>query len=136
MKIFVNTSLDKDIIGIGLYVEDKNNNQTISQYYKTNDINEAELWGIYQASILGYGKDCIIFTNSKTAIKYIQKEYKNEAKTKEEYMQNKKCEYLSYKIRRLKTKIKYTHEYINSNELPWGNTVSNYLAQKSKEKAL
>lgn len=137
MKIFVNTSLDKEneIAGIGIYViDEKNNTQTISQYYKTNNIDEAELWSIYQASILGHGKESTIYTNSEKALKYIQNEIKDIPETKEQYIQAKKLKYLSYQIKKLNSKVEYIHKSKNPNELVMGNIISNYLTEKGKDK--
>lgn len=137
MEIFVDASLDekKGIAGIGIYVVNGALNITISHYYKTDSVNEAELWGIYIASILGHGKDCIIYTDSRTALAYVNQEVKEKPRTHEQYIRHKKMEYLAYQTRRLKPCVRWVkghQKYFQ--ELYIGNQISDILAKQGRAK--
>lgn len=137
MKIFVDASLDekKCVAGVGIYIMRGASNRTISQWYKTNDVNEAELWGIYQAAILGHGKDCTIYTDSKTALAYVQQEVKDKPRTFEQHLRHKRMELLAYKVRRLNPKICWVKGHCKYfQELPIGNQISDVLSKQGREK--
>ena len=137
MEIFVDASLDekKGIAGVGIYVMRGASNRTISQWYKTDDVNEAELWGIYIASILGHGKDCTIYTDSKTALAYVNKEVKDKPRDFEQHVRHKRMELLAYKVRRLKPKIEWIRGHCKYyQELPIGNNVADMMAKNGRAK--
>lgn len=137
MKIFVDASLDsaKCVAGVGIYIMRGASNRTISQWYKTNDVNEAELWGIYQAAILGHGKDCTIYTDSKTALAYVQQEVKDKPRTQEQYFRHKKMEWLACQIRRLKPRVCWLKGHCKYfQELPIGNNVADMMAKLGRAK--
>lgn len=137
MKIFVDASLDerKGVAGVGIYIMRGASNRTISQWYKTNDVNEAELWGIYQAAILGHGKDCTIYTDSQTALAYVNQEVKDKPRTFEQHLRHKRMELLAYKVRKLKPRIEWTKGHCRYfQELPIGNQIADSLAKQGRAK--
>lgn len=137
MKIFVDASLDekKGIAGVGIYVMRGASNRTISQWYKTNDVNEAELWGIYIASILAHGKNCTIYTDSKTALAYVNKEVKDKPRTQEQFFKHKKMEFLACKVRRLKPRVCWVKGHCKYfQELPIGNNIADMMAKNGRAK--
>ena len=137
MEIFVDASLDekKGIAGVGIYVMRGASNRTISQWYKTDDVNEAELWGIYIASILGHGKDCTIYTDSKTALAYVQKEVKEKPRTFEQHIRHKKMELLAYKVRKLNPKIEWIRGHCKFYQKQYiGNNIADKLAHQGRAK--
>lgn len=108
MKIFTDASFDekRQIAGIGIYMMRGASNRTISHWIRTDNVNYAELWAIYQASILGLGKDCTIYTDSMTAIQYINgAENTEKPRTQAQYIRMRQMQVLAYKIRRLKPHI-------------------------------
>lgn len=137
MKIFVDASLDerKGIAGVGIYVMRGASNRTISQWYRTNNVNEAELWGIYQAAILGHGKDCTIYTDSKTALAYVNKEVKDKPRDFEQFKRHKRMELLAYKVQRLNPRIEWIRGHCKYyQELPIGNQISDMLSKQGRSK--
>lgn len=137
MKIFVDASLDekRGVAGIGLFVKRGASSRAISNWYKTDDVNEAELWGIYQASILGHGKDCTIYTDSMTALAYVNREVKDKPRTVEQYFRHKKMEWLACQIRRLKPKVEWVRGHCKYyQELPIGNNVADMMAKNGRAK--
>lgn len=137
MKIFVDASLDerKGIAGVGIYTIRGASRRTISQWYRTDDVNEAELWGIYQAAILGHGKDCTIYTDSKTALAYVQNEVKDKPRTADQYFRHKKMEWLAYQVRRLNPKVEWIKGHCKYfQELPIGNNIADTLSKQGRAK--
>ena len=138
MKIFTDSSLDenKGICGIGLYVMKGASNRTISHWIETNDNNYGELWAIYMAAILAHGKDCTIYTDSLTAIQYIEgKENNDKPRTKEQYIRHKQMQLLARKVRRLNPRIEWTRghrQYFQ--EIPIGNQIADNLSKQARAK--
>lgn len=137
MKIFVDASLDekKNVAGIGIYVVRGASHRAISQWFRTDDVNEAELWGIYQASILGHGKDCTIYTDSQTALSYVQKTVKDKPRTIEQFFRHKRMEWLACQVRRLNPKVEWIRGHCKYfQELPIGNNVADMMAKDGRRK--
>lgn len=138
MKIFTDSSLDeqKGVAGIGLYIMRGAQNETVSHWIKTDDNNFAELWAIYQASILAYGKDCIIYTDSQTALQYINgNENIEKLRTREQYIRHKQMQLLAYKVRRLKPHVEWTKghlKYYQENAI--GNQIADNLSKQGRAK--
>ena len=138
MKIFTDSSLDekKGICGIGLYVMKGASNRTISHWIETNDNNYGELWAIYMAAILAHGKDCTIYTDSMTAICYINgNENIEKPRTQEQYIRHKRLQLLAYKIRRLEPTVLWTKGHLKYfQEIPIGNQIADNLSKQARAK--
>lgn len=137
MKIFVDASLDekRGVAGIGIYVVRGASHRAISQWFRTDDVNEAELWGIYQAAILGHGKDCTIYTDSQTALSYVQKTVKDKPRTVEQFFRHKRMEWLACQVRRLNPKVEWIRGHCKYfQELPIGNNVADMMAKDGRRK--
>lgn len=138
MKIYTDASLDekRGIAGIGIYIVKGASNRTISHWIKTDNINFAELWAIYQASILGFGKDCVIYTDSQVALTYINgNENIEKIRTREQYIRYKQMQLLAYKIRRLKPHVEWTkghRKYFQENAI--GNQIADNLSKQARAK--
>lgn len=138
MKIFTDASFDekRQIAGIGIYMMRGASNRTISHWIRTDNVNYAELWAIYQASILGFGKDCTIYTDSMTAIQYINGvENTEKPRTQAQYIRMRQMQVLAYKIRRLKPHIEWTKghtEYYQTRAV--GNQIADNLSKQGRAK--
>ena len=138
MKIFTDASFDekRGIAGIGIYVMRGASNRTISHWIKTDNVNYAELWAIYMASILGHGRDCIIYTDSQTAIRYINgSENLEKPRSQAQYIRMKQMQVLAYKIRRLNPHVEWTKghvEYYQRKAV--GNQIADNLAKQGRAK--
>lgn len=138
MKIFTDASLDekRKIAGVGVYILKGASNRTISHWIETDNINFAELWAIYQASILGFGKDCTIYTDSQVALTYINgNENVEKIRTKEQYIRHKQMQLLAHKIRRLKPRVEWTKghlKYFQENSI--GNQIADNLSRQARAK--
>ena len=102
MKIYCDASFNEksQTAGIGLYIVDGVKRKVISNWIKCRTVNEAELFAIYIAGILGGGR-AKIYTDSQTAIYYINGEIKDKPRTREQYINHKYCEFHAKRIRKL-----------------------------------
>jgi len=102
MKIYCDASFDekRGLAGLGLVICKGSKQQIISNYIPAPDNNYAELWAIYLASILSHGK-ATIYTDSQTALQYIQGEVKEKPRTAEQLTRHRRMQLLAYKVRRL-----------------------------------
>lgn len=110
MDIFVDSSFDdkKGIAGIGLYIKNGVKERCISNWIPTDNNNFSEMFGIYLASILIHGKKGTIYTDSQTALAYINNQVGDKPRTQEQYIRHQHMRVLAYKIRRLGANIQKT----------------------------
>jgi ribonuclease HI len=137
MDIFVDSSFDdkKGIAGIGLYIKNGVKERCISNWIPTDNNNYSEMFGIYIASILMQGKQGTIYTDSQTALAYINNQVSDKPRTQEQYIRHQKMRVLAYKIRRLGCNIQKTkaHEKkFQRNSL--GNNLADLLAKNGRAK--
>ncbi len=101
IKAYCDSSFDsqKGIAGIGIIVEDGSKRRVFSNWITAQSNNEAELFAVYLADILVEGRG-VIYTDSQTAIAYITGNLKEKARSQEQYIRHKHCEYWAYKIRK------------------------------------
>ena len=137
MDIFVDSSFDekRGIAGIGLYIKNGVKERCISNWIPTDNNNFSEMFGIYLASILMQGKQGTIYTDSQTALAYINNEVKDKPRTQEQYIRHQKMRVLAYKIRRLGCNIQKTkaHEKKYQKESV-GNNIADLLAKNGRAK--
>ena len=100
IKAYCDSSFDsqKGIAGIGILVEDGSKRRVFSNWITAKSNNEAELFAVYLADILTEGRG-VIYTDSQTAIAYIMGNLKEKARSQEQYIRHKHCEYWAYKIK-------------------------------------
>lgn len=82
IKAYTDASFDekRGIAGIGVVIKDGLKERVFSVWTKARAVNDAELFAIHLASILTEGKG-IIYTDSQTAISYINGEIKDKPRT-------------------------------------------------------
>ena len=126
MKAFCDSSFDekKGVAGIGIVVCDGQKRKVYSNWIVASSNNEAELFAIHLASILTEGKG-IIYSDSQTAISYINNEIKDKPRTREQYIRHKMCEYWAYQIRqrgitveKIKAHTSYFQTHLIGNRFP------------------
>ena len=101
IKAYCDSSFDekRGIAGIGVIVEDGSKRRMVSNWIRARSNNEAELFAIYLADILTEGRGTI-FTDSQTAISYVEHDIKEKPRTREQFIRHKYCEYWAYLIRK------------------------------------
>lgn len=136
MKIYTDASFDdrNKIAGIGICIVDGYKQKNYSVYTKARTINEAELFAIHLGSILSEGKG-VIYTDSQTAVSYINNQIKDKPRTQDQWLNHKYCQYWAYQIRRRKIsveKIKGHKNYFQTHQL--GNNMADLLSRAGRAK--
>lgn len=132
-RVFCDSSFDekRNICGIGIFIENGQHYHAIRHTIPADDNNIGEIWAVYIASILTFGKDATIYSDSMTAISYINNE-QNE--TKERTPAQKRLHNIlktyGYKIRVLRPKVIWTKGHIKKfQDLSIGNSMADLLAK-------
>ncbi len=124
----------KKIAGFGIIIQDGQKQRTYSNWLPAPNNNYGEMFAIYETAILLGGRG-IIYTDSQTALSYINKEIKERPRTKEQYINHNKMKFLAYKIRQLGIsvlKIKAHQHKIQTHSL--GNNMADLLARNGRAK--
>jgi ribonuclease HI len=138
MKIYTDSSYDnnKKVGGWGVVVCIGEKRRTISNWGRFSSNNEAELFAIYEACILSGGSPAEIFTDSQTALQYIQNGVAEKPRTQEQYIRHKHCEFWAYKIRKFKnctfSKVKAHTKIHKRNNV--GNCMADLMARDGLSK--
>lgn len=137
MDIFVDSSFDEKqgIAGIGLYIKNGVKERCISNWMHTDNNNYSEMFGVYLACILMNGKEGTIYTDSYTAIAYINDQIRDKPRTREQYFRHQRMRLLAYKIRKLGCNIQKTkaHEHTYQKNA-MGNNIADLLAKNGRTK--
>lgn len=136
MKAYCDSSYDqaKGIAGIGVTVIDGEKRRVYSNWIKARTNNEAELFAIHLASIVA-GADAEIYSDSQTAISYIEGNIKDKPRTKEQFLNHKHCEFWAAQIRRRGVKaikIKAHEKTFQVHSI--GNRLADLLANEGRAK--
>ncbi len=124
----------KKVAGIGVYIKDGYRERVFSVWIKSRTVNEAELFAIHLASILTEGK-AVIYTDSQTAISYINKEIKEKPRSKEQWLNHKYCQYWAAQINRRKINVRKIKGHLKLfQEHQLGNNMADLLAKKGRAK--
>ncbi len=136
LKAYCDSSFDDrlSVAGIGVVIREGEKERVYSTWLKVHSNNEGELFAIHLASILTE-RQGIIYTDSQTAITYINGSIKDKPRTREQYIRHKHCEYWAVQIRRRNIhveKIKAHEKKFQSHCM--GNRLADLLAQTGRAK--
>lgn len=148
MRIYCDASFNerKKVAGIGIVICKNQKERHLSFWIPAKNINYAELWACYISAILSGGEKVSIFSDSQTALDFINgnrgKDYCDRHKgkwTKEQYFDYKKMLYLAYKIKKVSpnitfNKIKGHQRYFQTHQI--GNSQADLAARKGFAKYL
>lgn len=137
MEIFCDCSFDSKnkIAGIGLLIKDGVKQKTISNWIQAPDNNFGEIWAVYQAAILMGGRDGVIYTDSQTALAYVQDRIKDKPRTREQYENHQRMRLMGYKIRKLKANVEWTKGHVgNFKQKSVDNALADCLAKQGRSK--
>lgn len=132
-RVFCDSSFDekRNICGIGIYIENGQHHHTIQHTIPATDNNIGEIWAVYIAAILTFGKNATIYTDSVTALSYIknqQNDTKERTATQERLHRILKT--YGAKIRILKPTVEWTKGHRHDfQELAIGNSMADLLAK-------
>lgn len=126
---FTDANIDKKgIAGIGIVIIENGKRKEYALYTKCRTINAAELFAVNLASILTHGQ-AVIYTDSQTALSYINKEIKDKPRTREQYLNHLECKYWAYQVRKNPVKVLKVKAHTNRrNELAANNKLADTLA--------
>lgn len=136
IKAYCDSSFDdkNGIAGIGIVIENGSKRRVVSNWIKVKSNNEAELAAIHIASILTQGEG-VIYTDSQTAIAYVEGNIKDKPRTTEQFIRHKHCEYYAYQIRKRGIKLEKIKAHQNNFQThSLGNRLADLLAQEGRAK--
>lgn len=136
IKAYCDSSFDekRGIAGIGIVIENGSKRRVVSNWIKVKSNNEAELAAIHIASILTEGQG-VIYTDSQTALSYIEGSIKDKPRTTEQYIRHKHCEYYAYQIRNRGIKVEKIKAHQNVYQThSLGNRLADLLANEGRAK--
>lgn len=137
MEIFCDCSYDSKnkIAGIGLLIKDGVKQKTVSNWIQAPDNNFGEIWAVYQAAILMGGKEGTIYTDSMTAVQYINNQIKDKPRTREQYENHQRMRLMGYKIRKLGANVEWTKGHVaNFKQKSVDNALADALAKQGRSK--
>lgn len=137
MEIFCDCSYDSKnkIAGIGLLIKDGVKQKTISNWIQAPDNNFGEIWAVYQAAILMGGREGTIYTDSQTALLYVQDKVKDKPRTREQYENHQRMRLMGYKIRRLGANVEWVKAHAhNFKQKSVDNALADCLAKQGRSK--
>lgn len=126
---FTDANIDKKgIAGIGIVIIENGKRKEYALYTKCRTINAAELFAVHLANILTHGQ-AAIYTDSQTAISYIEGNIKEKPRTREQYLNHLECKYWAYQVKRSPCKALKVKAHTNRrNELAANNKLADTLA--------
>lgn len=139
MDIFTDCSYDakRKIAGIGILIKDGVKQKTISNWIPAPDNNFGEIWAVYLAAILMGGKEGTIYTDSMTAIAYVNDIVKDKPRTREQYENHQRMRLMGYKIRKLGVNVEWVRSH--DKQLKYeslSNNIADLLAKMGVNKYL
>ena len=107
MEIFCDASFDnkRRVAGWGLIIKDGAKEKPRSNWFHVDNINLAEIFAIHTACVLMGGEKGTIYTDSQTALAYINGDVKEKPRTREQYINHQKMKFWAAKIRKFDVKI-------------------------------
>lgn len=131
IKAYVDCSYKDGIAGYSVYMKEGAKERFFSNCIKTDNNNYGELWAIYQAAIFCACHDAVIYTDSQTALAYINKTVKEKQRTPEQYIRHQQMIVLAYKINRLGVRV----EHIKGHQRKeYDHNLADYLAHRALDK--
>lgn len=129
---YVDSSWKKSVAGFGVLIIDGVKSKVFSNYIPADNNNYGELWAIYQAAIfLAHRPGAVIYTDSQTAVSYVNDYIKDKERTPEQYHQHMHMKVLAYQIRRLGVRCQFVKGHKDCIE----NEIADKLARQGRLKA-
>jgi ribonuclease HI len=132
IKAYVDSSWRDGIAGYGVFIRDGYKERIFSNWIKTDNNNYGELWAIYQAAIFCACHDAVIYTDSQTALAYINKTITDKKRTPEQYIRHQQMKVLAYKINRLGVRVEHVKGHQRKE---YDNNLADLLARRGLDKS-
>lgn len=132
MKAYCDASFNErlNMAGIGILIQDGQHERNYYLFTKAPSNNWAELFAIKMAGILTHNQ-AEIYTDSQTAIQYINRQISDKERSKKQYIIHKQCELLAYEIRAQNLYIEKIKAHTHNFQLhSMGNRMADLLARR------
>jgi len=137
VKVYVDSSFDerKGLAGIGIVIQKGLKQRNISTYLHCPSNNYGELFAVYLGAILTHGQG-IIYTDSETAIKFINNEVNpDKPRDKQQYYNYQMMKVLAYKVNLLKPEVRKVKAHTGQMKfLEIGNAMADLLSKQGRAK--
>jgi ribonuclease HI len=138
IEAFTDSSYDakRNIAGIGIVFNKGIKERSISNFVKASSNNYGEMFAIYVAAIILHGKDATIYTDSQTALQYIDDNIKDKPRTHQQYIEHMHMKMMAYKIRRLGVSVAKVKAHSSAyKDKNIHNNMADLLAKYGRSKA-
>ncbi len=143
MELYTDSSWQKGIAGIGIYVIDGVKTRQISNCIPCENNNLGEMFAIKIACILAGGKKATIYTDSQTAIDYIKGNVRpktpSDFKYKSQWIAYNQMKVLAYEINQINPNITFEKVKAHRHDFRIGhlnNAMADILAKQGYAKSL
>lgn len=135
MEIWTDASFDqhRKVAGWGIVVQDGMKERTYSNWFPVENINLAEMFAIHTACVISGGRQCTIYTDSQTALAYINQEVTEKQRTPQQQRMHVIMKTLAAKIRRFNCQILKIKAHQRNMQMP---SLNNHQADISAKKGL
>lgn len=143
MEIYTDCSfLEREqIAGLGVHIIDGQKQRSYSNWIKAPSNNYGELFAIYEACILSGGVECTIYTDSQTALDFINNtipiKSREEFKSDKHYHTYQNMRVVAYRIRKVSPNIKFAKVKAHRRDYRKGhinNSIADLLAKMGVSK--
>jgi ribonuclease HI len=145
MEIYTDSSYNEKnkVAGIGIHIINGVKSRQISNFIPVPNNNLGEMWAIYVAAIVSGYKPATIYTDSLTALGFlngtIQKKTRTDFKTEEQWINHNQMRVLAYKIKRANPNLKFEKVKAHRKDFKLdhlNNSMADILAKKGVAKYL
>jgi ribonuclease HI len=136
VKAYCDASFNErlNMAGIGILIQDGQHERNFYLFTKAPSNNWAELFAIKMAGILTHNQ-AEIYTDSQTAIQYINRQIGEKERSKKQYIIHKQCELLAWEIRAQNLPIEKIKAHTHNFQLhSMGNRMADLNAKRGLAK--
>lgn len=126
----------RKVAGWEVVIKEGMKERTYSNWLPTDNVNLAEIFAIHTACVLAGGKQCSIYSDSMTAISYINGTIREDKpRTREQWINHKKMKFWAYKIRKFNANIEWTKGHKRTFQIDAiGNSMADLKARSGLSK--
>ena len=137
IEIFCDSSFDnkRHVAGWGVVLKDGEKQRTYSGWLPANNNNIGEIFAIHTACVLLGGQKGTIYTDSQTAMMYINNQVREKPRTQAQYINHMTMKFWAYKIRKFGLEIKKVQAHQkNFNLINLNNNMADLCAKSGLSK--
>lgn len=137
IEIFCDSSFDnkRHVAGWGVVVKNGEKQRTYSGWLPVDNNNIGEIFAIHTACVLLGGEKGTIYTDSQTAMMYINNQVRDKPRTQSQYINHMTMKFWAYKIRKFGLEIKKVQAHQkNFNLINLNNNMADLCAKTGLSK--